>query len=124
MGYDVHITRREDWADAGQDISLDEWLAVVAADPELRLDGYAESPIAGGRGVFRTERPGIAVWTAWSRHREGDTMAWIDHGSGNVSATNPDAEIRRKMWALAQRLAAKVQGDDGETYDETGEGSA
>jgi len=30
---------------------------------------------------------------------------------------NPDDEIIRKMWSIAQALSARVQGDDSETYD-------
>jgi hypothetical protein len=33
---------------------------------------------------------------------------------------NPDPEILRKMWSLAQRLDAMVQGDEGEQYDASG----
>jgi hypothetical protein len=33
---------------------------------------------------------------------------------------NPDEEILCKMSKLAQRLSAKVQGDDGEVYDTAG----
>jgi hypothetical protein len=33
---------------------------------------------------------------------------------------NPDTEILKKMWLIAQSLGAKVQGDDGETYGEDG----
>jgi hypothetical protein len=34
---------------------------------------------------------------------------------------NPDTEILQKMWSLAQPLSAKVQGDDGELYDSSGD---
>ena len=38
MGYDLHITRKADWCDEGNDISLEEWYAVVAAaDPKCAL---------------------------------------------------------------------------------------
>lgn len=39
MGYDLHITRKSDWPLRGNDISAEEWRAVVEGDPELRLDG-------------------------------------------------------------------------------------
>jgi hypothetical protein len=69
----------------------------------MRLDGYAEAQIPGG--VFRIESPGIAVWTAWSRHGQDGNMAWFDQAAGNVNVKNPDVEILRKMWTLAQRLS-------------------
>ena len=43
MGYDVHITKRQNWFDkGGPEISVTEWATAVAADPEMPLDGYAE----------------------------------------------------------------------------------
>jgi hypothetical protein len=33
---------------------------------------------------------------------------------------NPDLEILRKMHSIARHLSAKVQGDEGETYDHDG----
>ena len=60
MGYDVHITRRQNWSDpSGPVISLAEWVAVVESDPEMRLDGYAETRVPDG--VLRIEREGLAV---------------------------------------------------------------
>jgi hypothetical protein len=43
MGYELHITRKRDWSDAGPEITLDEWLALVRSDPDMRLDGFAEA---------------------------------------------------------------------------------
>jgi hypothetical protein len=63
MGYDLQITRKEDWWDPdGPEISMAEWLALVAADPEMRLDGYAEARLDNGH-VFRSEKEGLSVWT-------------------------------------------------------------
>jgi hypothetical protein len=82
MGYDVHITRRTDWADAeGPEISEQEWRAHIAGDPELA------------------------------------SLAW---NSGNIDAKNPDRPLVRRMVSAAAALGAKVQGDDGESYDAAG----
>jgi hypothetical protein len=117
MGYDVHITRKDNWWDPeGPEISLAEWLAVVDADAEMRLDGYAEARLDNGR-VLRTEREGLSVWTALSQHGQSGGMAWFLHSNGCVIVKNPDEEILRKMWSIAQALSAKVQGDEGEIYD-------
>jgi hypothetical protein len=94
-------------------------ISLVRADTELRLDGFCEVRLPEGR-VFRLDRPSIAVWTAWSHHGEAGDMAWFDLHHGNVVVKNPDREIRRKMWRLAERLRAKVQGDDREYYDRFG----
>jgi len=119
MGYDIHITRKKDWFDDEPSIELSEWLAVVDADPEMRHDGFAEAVLPSG-GVLRTENEGLSVWTAYSRHGVDGNMAWFDYRHGNVIVKNPDDEILRKMWILARRLEAKVQGDKGESYDENG----
>ncbi|MGO9397533.1 MAG: hypothetical protein ACLP19_06755, partial [Xanthobacteraceae bacterium] len=73
MGYDLHITRKKNWDgfedEHGPEISLDEWIAMVRADAEMRLDGFCEVRLPHGK-VFRLDRPSIAVWTAWSHHGE------------------------------------------------------
>jgi len=119
MGYDVHVTRRPNWWDkTGPEISLAEWIALVEADPEMRLDGYAEAKFREGR-VLRVESDGLAVWTGYSGHHNGSTV-WFDWRRGNVVVKNPDVEILKKMGSLAQILSARVQGDDGEFYDAAG----
>lgn len=119
MGYDVHITRKPFWADdEGLAITLEDWLSFVQSDPEMRADGYAEANTP--EGSLRIEEPGIAVWTAYSRHDEQGNMAWFSHFEDHVSVKNPDPEILRKMHQIAQNLDAKVQGDEGEEYDADG----
>lgn len=120
MGYDIHITRKLNWFDReGPAISLDEWRGLIKADAEMRLDGYAQAELTDG-GTFRVEGAGLAVWTGYSRAGTAGN-AWFDLRNGNVVVNNADAEIRRKMYAFAQRLSAKVQGDDGEFYDPRGD---
>jgi hypothetical protein len=119
VGYDVHITRKQNWSDpGGPEISLAEWIAVVESDPEMRMDGYAETTVPNG--VLRIQREGLAVWIAHSRHNKPGNMVWFMFFEGNVAVKNPDPEILKKMWSLAQRLDALVQGDEGEIYDASG----
>jgi len=122
VGYDLHITRKSDWPLNGEEITVEEWLAVVAADSEMRIDGYAQAPLANGK-ILRVEDPTLAVWTGWSGHVEGANMALLYLSAGNIDSKNPDEEIRRKMWRIAQQLNARLQGDDGEFYDEFGNGA-
>ena len=123
MGYDVHITRKENWfEETGPEISLDEWVAYVSGDPEMRLDNFAEA--ANGNGaVLRIEKPGISVWLTYSGHDIDGNMAWFGHTRGRIVVKNPDEEILGKMWSIAQSLSARVQGDEGEIYNEEGEAS-
>jgi hypothetical protein len=121
MGYDVHITRREDWCErAGPAISIEEWSKLLAQDAEMRLDGYAEISAPDGTTI-RIEEEGLAVWTAYSVHQENGNRVWFSFYDGNITCKNPDAEILMKMWRIAQKLSAIVQGDEGESYDEYGE---
>jgi hypothetical protein len=119
MGYEVHITRKENWFDDGPEIALEEWLNVVRSDVEMRLDGHAEATVGAG-AVLRMEDPSMSVWVGYSKHGQNGNMAWLWHSRGNVMANNPDEEILRKMSLIATRLSAKVQGDEGELYGQDG----
>jgi hypothetical protein len=120
MGYDVHITRAENWTDSeARSITFAEWIAYVDSDPEMRLGGAAEAMAATGE-TLRYENEGIAVWTAYSGHGTDGNMAWFDYRDGCIVVKNPDEEIRRKMYSIASALGALVQGDEGELYDESG----
>lgn len=100
MGYDLHITRSDNWAESEETpISSAEWLAIVEADPELQLE-----PANG---------PYFAHWTGPCSYREG---GWFDWNDGQIQTKNPDRAILAKMLAIAEKLGAAVQGDDGEPY--------
>lgn len=101
MGYDVHITRAEDWArNKGYEITTSEWGNLVQADAKLVPD-----PENGPNSVI------------WSGHPQGKKDAWIDWSMGNIYTTNPDRALVRKMLQIAKDLEAWVQGDDKEVYD-------
>lgn len=119
MGYDIHITRKEHWSDDGPEITLAEWQAYIASDIEMRLDGYAEAALGDGK-TLRVENEGLSVWKAYPHHGTNGNMAWFDFRSGNVVVKNPDEQILAKMWLIAQKLRAQVQGDEGECYDADG----
>lgn len=100
MGYDLYITRAEHWSEGeGREIGRDEWLSLVADDPELMPD-----PANGDE---------FALWNGPSRHAE----PWLQWREGNISTKNPDGNLVAKMIQIAARLGARVQGDDGEFYD-------
>ncbi len=120
MGYDVYITRKQDWFDEnGNEISFDEWVQYVEMDNEMRLDNFAETKTPDG--TLRIESEGIAVWLKYSGHEKDGNMAWFRYFEGNIIVKNPDEEILAKMYSVAQSLNAKVQGGDGEIYDANGQ---
>jgi hypothetical protein len=99
MGYDLHITRGEYWAENhGHHISREEWLALVEADTELTLDSRSG--------------PCFARWSGPGKNDD----RWFDWLEGNISTKYPDRMMLKKMLQIADILGAKVQGDDGEIY--------
>mgnify|MGYP003387896712 CR=1 FL=1 len=102
MGYDVHITRAEDWADnEGWEITPDEWLQFIQSDTEL-----IPAPENGKYFV---------IWRGATKYPE----TWFDWRAGNVTTTHSDKATLRKLLQMAAAFKAKIQGDDGEVYDET-----
>jgi len=102
MGYEVHITRADDWA-SNEDCPIEpsEWLGVIERDESLRLAGY--------------NGPYFALWEG----DPDDPEAWLDLVEGNITTKYPTERLIHKMLEIAERLGARVQGDDGELYDGT-----
>lgn len=119
MGYNLHITRKENWFDEdySKEIKLTEWIDYIKSDCEMRLDNQASAMTDNGDDVTSPTNKGLAVWTSYSQSGLDDNYAWFDLRAGNVTVKNPDDEIKNKMIDIADRLNAKVQGDDGEIYD-------
>lgn len=117
MGYELHITGRENWADTETpDISIDEWLDYVNSDKDLELtNGY---DIKVGSETWHKDRPGYCEWKTHPTEQEPNSRPWFSYWKGSVDTKNPDAPTIRKMMQIALALNAKVQGDDGEFYTE------
>ena len=118
MGYDVHITRKENWFDEDEtyNISIEEWKEIVANDPEMRLGNFAQATTTNG-DTLRVENDGLSIWTKYSGDGVNGNHAWFDYYKGTIVVKNPDTEIIAKMISIAEKLKAKVQGDEGEIYD-------
>jgi len=117
MGYDVHITRKAvSWDDASDDaaISLAEWQQYVTNDPEMQVDGL-QSP---DNALAHWELTGASIWAPYSKNGRADYYARFIHQDGHITVSQPDEEILGKMLAIAHALQARVQGDDGEYFDE------
>ena len=106
MGYDLHITRKDNWSDnTGPVVDLTEWRRIVDEDPDLVLDPESRSETSGAESVF-------AAWKG-----EQGVLWWC---RGEIVTKNPDELLIAKMVQIARRLGANVQGDDGEVYREDG----
>ncbi|MBN2307837.1 MAG: hypothetical protein JXR94_02635 [Candidatus Hydrogenedentes bacterium] len=113
MGYDLHITRAEDWCEnEGSWITHEEWRAAVDADPELR---FSEENSVSFDGEESAER--LVEWVAGGKTpgEPGGCLYWDE---GNLCTKNPGEAFIRKLCSIADRLNATVQGDDGERYPE------
>lgn len=120
MGYEIFITRKENWADEdGPDIKLEEWLNYLSIDKSMALDQDREAQ--RDSAVATGEKPAsLAVWKDWPSGGEGNS-AEIWQSGGNLMATDPDIAIRQKMFLIADALGAKVQGSRGEVYNSIGD---
>src|SRR5438270_9679274 len=99
MGYDFHITRAEHWADSERTpITAAEWLALVAADPELTIDPRDNGP----------------YFSLWLGHWTGADHPWLDWHRGEIFTKHPDRKTLSKLLGIAGQFGATVQGDEGE----------
>jgi hypothetical protein len=103
MGYDLHITRKQNWADPeGPAVPLAEWQELIARDPELRE--FTEVGEADrGTGASYGDQEGALRWE-----------------DGEIVSKDPDKALIAKMAQIAAALGATVQGDDGEIYQADG----
>ena len=66
MGYDVHITRKNDWSDTeGPVITRDEWFEYVGGDASMRLEREAIVSNESGE-AFSVQDETLSVWKDWS----------------------------------------------------------
>ena len=115
MGYDVHITRKKDWIDkGGPRISEDEWRAYVSSDSEMVISGVAEHTNPQGETI-RLTHPLLTEW----RHHSSGSPVWFSYFEGSLVVKSPDEECLSKMRRIAATLRARVQGDEGEFYDQS-----
>jgi hypothetical protein len=111
MGYEVHITRKTNLFDEGPEISLEEWEAYADSDPLLSVHGWVTWRIDGNSvraKIFVVREAGNPDTAA---------LCWY---RGDISAKNPSPAGIVHMVSIADRLNAKVQGDDGEFFDAQG----
>lgn len=118
MGYNLHIVRFNNWDDCEEEssISLEEWLTYVQSDNELELTNGYQMKIPGIVNFFQNA-PGFCNWTGHST-KVTDDKPCFDYEYGMISTKYPDDETIKKMITIANKFNGKVQGDDGEFYDE------
>lgn len=80
MGYELHITRADLWADnSNKQIRLDEWLDVLSKDPELKLAGI--------------NGPQFAIFASAIDPLNSSWLDWVD---GNIDSKYPTSRMGKK----------------------------
>lgn len=121
MGYDLYITRKDDWSDVdGQDITLDDWMGYVHLDRSLQVDG-ARAAAVDPRVASGAKEPSHVLWLDWPDREVGLREAWIWLERGNLVATDADLRFRQKLFLIAVGLEARLMGENGEVYNSIGE---
>lgn len=100
MGYDLHITRAENWGESeSAPISFEEWMAFAASSQDLLTGGAMENPY-----YCLLSESGLATWLRWSDHQV------------SVGGSGADESLIAMIVKVAAQLSARVQGDDNEWY--------
>jgi hypothetical protein len=114
MGYDLHVFRGDEWFEA-EPIPFDEWAEFVESSNDLRATGSVEATTPAGETI-RMEDDGLAEWAG-----HGKAPVPVLFSDGQLVVKNPDDETIAWLVSVADRLGARVQGDDGEFYPAAGD---
>ena len=96
MGYDIHIRR------GGEKITLEEWLRYVESDSQIQRDPQNN-----------------ATDFLFVAHPKEPAPLWWQPRRSEIYTKDPDKATVQKMIEIAQKIGARVQGDEGEFYDDT-----
>lgn len=118
MSYSISIVRKNNWEDIEEksNITLGEWLNFIDKDEEL--EHPSKSDLTDNNRDYYKQKQGYCEWIAHSSFKEPFARPWFDYYKGQIIAENVDDETMLKMIAIAEHLKAKVQGQDGEFFDE------
>lgn len=99
MGYHISIVRKS--GRKIKPIAKEEWEQLVASSPDLS---------------FEQTEDGIKA-VAWKRNDE--IKGWLDWCDGEIWTNTPENDLVQKMIEIAEKLNARVRGDEGEYYRST-----
>lgn len=103
MGYELTITRRENWStDEGPAITREEWQSILSNDPELEpLNEDCAQMVDPSRRIAN----------------------FFHYMDGNIWVKKPYKTPLLKMLSIAEKLGARVIGDNNEVYSADGTSS-
>ena len=118
MSYSITIVRKNNLEDLEEEsnITLEEWLNYIKKDEELERP--SESSFTDYNRTYYQKKPGYCEWIGHPSYKEPFARPWFDYYNGGITSENVDDETMLKMITIAEQLNAKVQGQDGEFYDE------
>ncbi|MBI5857355.1 MAG: hypothetical protein HZB42_06865 [Sphingobacteriales bacterium] len=130
MAYQVYILRKKDYSNESEksNITLKEWIEYGISDQELEpaVEYSVDNPNLSmeqaeeiNKALFgENDTTGSFEWFGHPRS-DADTIPCFHFYHDSIMAKYPDNHTIGKMIRIASILSAKVQGDDGEYYDET-----
>jgi hypothetical protein len=107
MAYYMHIHRRAHVLDAGNDITPEEWFALLDSDVSLQLDVF-DAKRKSEQGVAVAEKV-FALWPSLEQPQGG-----FQYWRGTIQTKNPSMDALKKACEIAEKMSARVQGDEGE----------
>jgi hypothetical protein len=103
MSYELFITRKEFYIDEeGEGIQQEQFEESIKGDDFMKQDENEY------------------FWKGNPNPDLGDVSFWYEKDFGAISSKNPEEATIHKMYEIAQKLHAKVQGEDGEIYNADG----
>jgi len=120
MENEIYITRKEKWFETkhGNDIPLEEWLAFVKNDPDMRLDNFSVATLENGE-LFRYDNPGAAVYIHRAAGETDCHEIAFEYLSGNIKVNaQSDDNIMEKIRHIAFKLGAHIQAETEAQTDE------
>jgi len=107
VGYDIHITRADDWIESPENpISLEELKEYFS-----RKSGFEYSKVISiSRPCSISVEGEFFIWT------NNDSKVTFSYSMGCIDVSYVNDEVIEKMKEIASDLNAKVQGDEGEFY--------
>lgn len=105
----IYITRKKNLFDhtAVHEITLPEWTAFVANDPEMRLDNHTIVTLLNGE-EYRYASPGTAAWLSRERGQLAICEMIFDYVAGDIVIKNPDEKAINKIRHIAYKLNAQI----------------
>ena len=117
MGYNIYIIRVDSAGQPIGSITEIEWRELAEKDPEFTMaEQWSVTNPATGE-TLTVASPALGTWHA---HPLGH-KALFTFRDGHVAVSNPDEPTFVKMRSVADALGARVQGEEGEFYDEVDE---